>query len=126
MNAMETESENKADDNNMQSPFINLSRNILNCTASSKKAMHEFYVNKLGMKTIEETNDRIIYGFEHPNKRDACLELQFDKNFKQIAPNQNDAYWKIGIVAPNVDALRELLISQSIAVSKASQFLDIG
>merc|ERR1712228_248440 len=72
------------------------------------------------------SNDKIKYGFEHQNKRDANLEFHFDENFKQIASNQNDAYWKIGIVAPDIDELRQSLLSQNIAVGKASQFLDIG
>merc|ERR1712228_660035 len=83
----------KANKNEIKTPFISLSRNILNCKASSKALLHDFYTNKVGMKQIELSNDKIKYGFEHQNKRDANLEFHFDENFKQIASNQNDAYW---------------------------------
>lgn len=120
--------EQKEDDKQMTIPFTKLSRNILNCLSSTKKSMDDFYVKKCGMAVIEQSKDKIIYGFNHNAKKtDVKLELRFNDTFKSTDVSSRDnAYWKIGFACPDVDVTRESLISNEIEVSKASQFRDIG
>ena len=108
-------------------PFIKLERNILHCLPAMKGLMDDFYINKIGMEVIEEDDTKIIYGFQHnEHKQDALLELRYNDTFKSVENYSRDnAYWKIGIGAPDVDAARDSLISNRIEVSKAGQFRDI-
>lgn len=89
-------------------------------TASLVRSI-EFYRATLGMTVLESGAGHTRVGFA-----DASAEIRLRERAPSRAADRNDAYWKIGITLPELDAAYDRLCARGIDVTQPAQFLDVG
>ena len=91
---------------------------------SNPQALANWYQNVLGMSIKHEKSQWTCYYQE--SKESACLNLIQATNDQSKYDKKASVYWKIGLALSDVDLARDKIMSRTITVSQASQFLDIG
>ena len=93
----------------------------------------DFYINKLGMKLVNEfiENTKEFYHLKfNLDTNEAILELIFDKNNNCTVYQKIDSrltgYWKMSICIKDVDIARNKLLEKGIELTKAFQVPDVA
>lgn len=100
---------------------------------SNSKRSLDFYINKLGMKLVDEfiEDEKEFYQLKfNLNTNEAILELVYDKNNITTIYQKNDSrltgYWKMAISIKDVDIAREKLLEKGVDVKQAFQVPNIA
>ena len=91
------------------------------CVSAPEK-LAEFYVTYLGM-TLTRSGSELRVGY---GGQDAYLALRPARSEVPYQHGRNDAYWKIGITVPDVDAAFAQLTRRGLNITQPHQFQDIG
>ncbi|WP_072681202.1 VOC family protein [Arcobacter sp. LA11] len=100
---------------------------------SNTKNSLDFYINKLGMKLVNQflEDEKEFYQLKfNLDTNEAILELIRDKNNTQIVYPKDDnrltGYWKMAISIKDVDIARQKLIEKGIEVTEAFQVPNVA
>lgn len=113
-----------------QSISMKLAFPRLHVDASKAAALIQWYRQKLGMGILKEMtlhNGEKAYWIGYGDKpQSGYIELRTGTGKKDYFPKSDDTYWKIGLAVPDVDTARNKLMQNSVHVTEAGQFRDIG
>ncbi|MEM9407827.1 MAG: VOC family protein [Acidobacteriota bacterium] len=85
-----------------------------------------FYEEALGMRRVETQRQSVVLDFPTRQSGEARLRLVPAESTQPTVATSEDAFWKLGITLPDLDATVDDLRGRGVEVTDPVQFRDIG